>query len=195
MKELKNMFGIMKKLVNIVVCHLLYHVQYENIQEINKYDKCLICPNHSNIFDPAFIFPKVDHLYIMAKAELFRNKMLAKVFMHYHTFPIKREKSDIIGVKYVLDLFHQNEKIKLLMFPEGGILKPNERRRKIKNGAVHIAVNLNIPIIPISITESPKLFHKVKVIVKEPIYIEQEALTNKEKLQEESQKLLTTIYE
>ena len=29
------MFGIMKKLVNILICHVLYHVKYENIEQLN----------------------------------------------------------------------------------------------------------------------------------------------------------------
>ncbi|MBO5479307.1 MAG: 1-acyl-sn-glycerol-3-phosphate acyltransferase [Clostridia bacterium] len=189
------MFIIMKKLVNIFICHILYHVKYENIEQLNQYERCLICPNHSNIFDPAFIFPKTDNLYIMAKSELFKNPILAKAFRHYHVFPIQREKSDVSGVRYVMNLFEKQEKIKLLMFPEGGILKKELRRTKIRNGAVHIAGSLNIPIIPVSITENPKLFHRVIVTVKKPIFPKEEVLNNKEKLQETSNELLKKIYE
>lgn len=185
----------MKKLVRIFVCHILYHVTYENIEQLNQYERCLICPNHSNIFDPAFIFPKTDNLYIMAKSELFQNPLLAKTFRHYHVFPIQREKNDVGGARYVMNLFEKQEKIKLLMFPEGGILKKELRRKKIKNGAVHIAETVGIPIIPVSITENPKLFHKVVVTVKEPIFPKEEALERKQKLQEISNELLKRIYE
>lgn len=189
------MFYVMKKIVSIIVCNILYHVKYENIEQLNQYKRCIICPNHSNIFDPVFIFSKTDDLYIMAKSELFKNKILAKVFKHYHAFPIIREKKDIGGVKYVLALFNKNENIKLLMFPEGGILKQDVRKKKIKNGAVRIAATLNLPIIPVSITENPKLFHKVIVKVKDPIFPNEDVLKNKEKLQEISNQLLNEIYE
>lgn len=189
------MFKIMKRIVSVAICHILYHVKYENIEQLNQYERCLICPNHSNIFDPAFIFPKTNHLYIMAKSELFQNPILEKAFRHYHVFPIQREKSDIGGVRYVLNLFKEHDKIKLLMFPEGGILKREIRRKKIKNGAVHIAGTLNIPIIPVSITENPKLFHKVVITIKEPIFPKEEVLVNKEKLKETSDELLRRIYQ
>lgn len=189
------MFPIMKKVVNLITCHILYHVKYENIEQLNEYERCLICPNHSNIFDPTFIFPKTDNLYFMAKSEIFKNKLLAKAFRHYHVFPIKRGKHDVSGVKHFMNLFNEHEKIKLLMFPEGGILKGNLRRNKIKNGAVHLAATLQVPIIPVSITENPKLFHKVVVTIKKPIFPNKEVLENKEKLKETSNELLKTIYE
>lgn len=185
----------MKKLVSILTCHVLYHVKYENIEQLNKYERCLICPNHTNMFDPFYIFPKTDNLYIMAKSEIFENPLIEKILKHYNVFPIQREKSDVGGVKHVMNLFERNEEIKLLMFPEGGILKGNLRRKKIRNGAVHMAAILNIPIIPVSITENPKLFHKVVVTVKGPIFPKEEVLKDKRKLQETSNELLKTIYE
>lgn len=188
------MFVIMKKLVKIIFCHILYHVKYENIEYLNQYERCLICPNHSNIFDPTFIFPKTDHLYIMAKSELFKNPLVGRFFKHYHVFPIQREKNDVGGVRYVMNLFEGQNEIKLLMFPEGGILKKEFRRTKIKNGAVHIAGSLEIPIIPVTITENPKLFRKVVVTVKQPIFPKKEVVTNKEKLKEMSNELLKSIY-
>lgn len=188
------MFPVMKRLVNILMCHIFYHVKYENIEQLNKYERCLICPNHTSIFDPFFIFPKTDNIYIMAKSELFKNPILKKAFHRYNVFPIQREKNDVSGVKYVMDLFRSNEKIKLLMFPEGGILKKEVRRKKIKTGATHLASSLNVPIIPVSISENPKLFHKVIVTVKEPILLNEEVSQNKEKLQEVSNELLKTIY-
>lgn len=189
------MFKVMKKLVDIFICHILYHVTYENIEVLNKYERCLVCPNHSNIFDPFFIFPQIDHLYIMAKSEIFKNPILNKVFRHYQVFPIQREKSDVSGVRYVMELFENQKKIRLLMFPEGGILKGNMRRKKIRNGAVHMAASLNVPIVPVSITENPKLFHKVVVKVKKPILPKQEVLQDRQALEEMSKQLLKIIYE
>lgn len=189
------MFVVMKKIVNILICNILYHVKYENIEQLNKYERCLICPNHTNIFDPFYIFPKIDNLYIMAKSEIFKNSLASKIFKHYNVFPIQRGKSDIGGVRHVMKLFEENKEIKLLMFPEGGILKGNLRRNKIRNGAVHMAAVLNVPIIPVSITENPKLFHKVGVKVKEPIFPKEEVLQDKEILQQTSNELLKIIYE
>lgn len=188
------MFPIMKKVVNSIVCYGIYHVEYKNIEIINQYDKCLICPSHSNIFDPFFIFPKTEELYIIAKSEIFKNKRIAKIWNHYHVFPIKREKNDIKGIRSIIELLEQKEKIKLLIFPEGGILKDNDSRRNVKNGAVFMAATVDLPIIPIFITRAPKVFSKVEVKVGEPIQVKKEAIENKAVLEQESKKLIDSIY-
>lgn len=189
------MFTIMKKIVSGFVCHFLYHVKYDNIEILEKYERCIICPSHSNVFDPCFIFTKTESLYIMAKSEIFKNKIIGKILYHYHVFPIKREKNDIKGVKIVLELFKQNEKIKLLMFPEGGILKNNDTIKKVKNGAVYLASTLEVPLIPVYITRCPKLFSKVIVKIGEPMLIEKEVLDNKELMKIKSKQLIDTIYD
>lgn len=189
------MFPIMKKLINVLICHVMYHVHYEKIEKLNQYDRCIICPSHSNIFDPFFLFPKTNQLYIMAKSEIFRNKLISKIFTHYHVFPIKREKQDVKGVRKAIELFEKNKEIKLLMFPEGGILKDNEIIRKVKNGAVFIAATVEVPIIPVFITREPKLFGKVNIKIGEAICVDKEVLEDKEKLKSESKKLIDAIYD
>lgn len=64
------------------VCRILFRVKYENLDVLNKYDKCLICPNHSRIFDPVFLYPKIDNMYSVAKSELFKNKFVSN-FLSY----------------------------------------------------------------------------------------------------------------
>ena len=188
------MYTFMKKLVNIFICHILYRVEYQNIEEIQKLSKCLICPNHSNIFDPFYIFPKTDNLYIMAKSEIFKNKIIAKILTHYKVFPVKREKYDINATKSTIKILNNNKEVKLLIFPEGKVIKCKNEIGKVKNGAVFIAATTETPIVPVNITIRPKLFTKIKVKVGTPIFIEKEVLKNKEKLKEESNKLISRIY-
>lgn len=43
------MYKIMKKLVKIVCCNIIYRVKYIGIEKIDNNKKYVICPNHSNI--------------------------------------------------------------------------------------------------------------------------------------------------
>ena len=54
---------------NIKVNDYLFKVSYSGLDNLNKYDQYLICPNHSCVFDPFFIYPPSRNLFIMAKAE------------------------------------------------------------------------------------------------------------------------------
>lgn len=185
----------MKKIVNFFCCHFLYKVSYTGLENLEGINQCLICPNHSNIFDPFFIYPVSNHLYIMAKAELFKHKLLAKIFKHYHVFPVDRTKKDPKSLLYSLEIFETNEPRQLLIFPEGGILKTEgEIGKKIRNGATFISAQVGIPIIPVYITRRPKLFSKVDVIFGKPFYVEKDILNDKQQLKEKSKELIDKIY-
>ena len=68
------------------------------------------------------------------------------------------------------------KKIKLLIFPEGRVIKNKQERGKIKSGAIHIAATVDIPIIPVYITARPKFFSKVIVKIGEPFFPKKEVL-------------------
>ena len=134
------MYKIMKTLVKGLCCHFIYRVRYIGLEKIDNKKKYIICPNHSNVLDPTFIFPIVDNLSIMAKSEIFKNKLLAKLFRRYRVFPVNREKRDVKSTLHAIECLNLEENSKLLMFPEGGILKKKEElRNKVKNGAVYFA--------------------------------------------------------
>ena len=191
------MFKLIRAVIELIVCHVLFRVKYENVEIPNKFDKCIICPNHSRIYDAVFIYQKFDDLYSVAKEEIFRKKLIAKFLKYNHAIPINRKTKDFKGAKQIIDTLNNNSKIKLLLFPEGGIYKENyiENKRNVKNGAVHISALANIPIIPVNITNRPKYFSKVIVTFLEPIYPNPEVLNNKMLLKEESKKLINTIYD
>ena len=86
--------NFMKSVVNLIFCKILYKVEYINFEKIENIKRCIICPNHSNVFDPTFIYAKFDNLFIMAKSELFKNKFLKWLFTKYNIFPTNREKVD-----------------------------------------------------------------------------------------------------
>ena len=120
------MYKIMKTLVKGLCCHFIYRVRYIGLEKIDNKKKYIICPNHSNVLDPTFIFPIVDNLSIMAKSEIFKNKLLAKLFRRYRVFPVNREKRDVKSTLHAIECLNLEENSKLLMFPEGGILKKKE---------------------------------------------------------------------
>lgn len=186
----------MKKLVNFFFCHFLFRVHYTGLENLEKAHQVLICPNHSCIFDPFFIYPVSHDLSIMAKAELFKNPILAKLFQHYHVFPVDRTRKDPKSLWYCLDWFKTNQRRELLIFPEGGIVKTEvEIGQKIRNGATFLSAQIGIPILPVYITRRPKFFSKVTVTFGKPFQVEKEVLKDKPKLKEQSKQLIDSIYQ
>lgn len=191
------MYKIIKNIIIAFVCHFLFHVKYENLEILDKYDKCLICPNHSRIFDPIFLFPKINNMYSVAKSEAFENKFVANFLSYYHAIPIEREKKDIRGTKRILKLLKDNDKIKLLIFPEGGIYEDNYKynKRNTKSGAVYLSSITNIPIIPVHITQRPRFFSKVTVTFGSPFIPAPNVSKDKALLKQEASRLIHRIYD
>ena len=85
------MYKIVRGIIRFIVCDVLFRVKYQNLEILKDYEKCMICANHSRIFDPIFLYPKIENMYSVAKSELFENKMVAHFLTHHHAIPIKRD--------------------------------------------------------------------------------------------------------
>ncbi len=186
---------IVKWFIKIFFCKIFYRVKYVNSEIVNKFDRCMICPNHSNTVEPSWIWAKTDHISIMAKAELFENKIMAKLLNYFDVFPIRRGEHDIKSLMHAINLFKGEGKKRFLVFPEGERLKIDEKRLPAKPGPVYIASKVQVPIIPVYITKNAKLFSKVYIIYGDPIYVPEDIRKDKEKLKEFSDKLMDIVYD
>lgn len=135
-------------------------------------------------------------MYSVAKSDLFEKRIIASFLRFHNAIPIKRNARDIKGTKNIIDTLNTHEKIRLLIFPEGGIFKENyiENKRKTKNGAMYISATANVPIIPVHITVRPKFFSKVVVSFGAPVFPNLEVLKDRNFLREESSRLINQIY-
>ena len=185
---------IVKGIIRFLFCNIFYRVKFINKENEEQFDKCIICPNHSNYFEPAWIYSRTKNMCIMAKAELFKNKILATLYRYFGVFPIRRGEHDVRSLIHAINLFKNVEKRKLLIFPEGERIKIDEEKGVAKVGPAYIAFKANVPIIPVYITKNAKLFSKVKIIYGSPLYVTEEIAHNKEKLEQFSKDLLDKCY-
>lgn len=74
----------------------------ENIKEKGAY---LICANHRSNWDAPILVSNLKRkVYVMAKAELFKNKFIKWFGRKCCVFPVKRGMRDIESIKYSLNL-------------------------------------------------------------------------------------------
>lgn len=187
----------MKQVVNFICCHLLFRVRYHHLENLTTTSRCVIAPNHSSIFDPFFIYPKTSNLFIMAKSELFHYRLLGKLLSHYQVFPVNRNKRDPGSLLYAISLFATpSEEKQLLLFTEGGVVKKEEEiGKRVRNGAVYIAAEAQVPLVPVYITRRPHLFSRVDVVFGEPYFISRDMIKNKSMIKENSKELIDRIYQ
>ena len=139
-------------------------VGQENIQNKGAY---IICANHTSNWDAPILVSNLKRkVYVMAKAELFKNKFIKWLGDKCCVFPVKRGMRDIESIKYSLKLLKDGEI--LVIFPEG-TRNGLEKNGKAQNGVAYMAIRTGVPVIPVGIQGEMKPFRKVKLNIGEPL--------------------------
>ena len=148
----------------------------ENIKEKGAY---FICANHRSNWDAPILVSNLKRkVYVMAKAELFKNKFIKWFGRKCCVFPVKRGMRDIESIKYSLNLLKDGEI--LVIFPEG-TRNGMEKNGKAQNGVAYMAIRTGVPVIPVGIQGEMKPFKKVKLNIGEPLDFSQYKTNKPEK--------------
>ena len=190
MKEILR--KIIKQIFNLLIT-IVYRPKIVGMENVPKDTAAIICPNHIHALDSAIIVAKFKRkVNVLAKEELFKNKFIYWLADLFGIYPVKRDKKSTESIKISLKILKNKEL--LMIFPEGtrnGLAKGV----KPKDGAVKLAIKTNVPIIPVRVQGTFKLFKKVKVNIGEPIYYSEyrEEINNKELLTELTDDLMKSI--
>ncbi len=147
--------------------HIFYRLEVRGLENIPESGRCIICPNHTSNIDPVLLLVTLRRqIYFMAKAELFKNKLLAKLFRTLGAFPVERGKGDGVAISEAENILRSGEQLGL--FIEGARSKTGDFLRP-RVGCAMIAYQTDSPIIPVCITGAKE--HKVKFLRKAIISI------------------------
>ena len=190
MKEILR--KIIKFILKVLVI-IVYRPQIVGIENIEEGKPALICPNHVHALDSVVIVLMNKRIIrVLAKESLFKNPILRFLACVFGVYPVKQGNKSIESMKVSLKLLKNKEL--LLIFPEGtrnGMAKGV----KAKDGAIKLAMRTNVPIVPVGIQGSFKLFTKVKINIGEPIYYSEykDKINNKEILENLTEDLMNKI--
>ena len=174
---------------------LLYFARYKNRGNIPA-GGVLICSNHTSLFDPLFLIgarPVGQVPHIMAKKELFKNRLFGAFLRWARVFPVDRGAADIAAIKKSLGLLRAGKK--LIIFPEG-TRTDGPGLTEAKHGAVVLAVRARVPVLPAHVTVGRKFpFRPIKVIFGEPYMIDfQGAKPTPDDYAREADELMNRVY-
>lgn len=133
----------------------------------------IIAANHKSNLDPIFVASAVNKkrkMTAIAKEELFKNKILAKILNKVEIIPINRQNPGLGTIKRILK-YIKNE-YALVMFPEGTRSKTDDFN-DAKAGLSLFATKAKAEIVPCTIYSSYKLFKPAKIYFGEPISLEE----------------------
>lgn len=140
----------------------------------------LFCANHSSNFDPILMSIAIGiqhHPHYMAKIELFRIPVVSSVLKAIGSFPVDRSRNDINAIKTALKYLKAGEKVGI--FPEGTRFR-SDHESEAKRGAVKMADQMSVPVIPVYIPRNKKPFHRYTIVIGTPYLVnpERKKLTN-----------------
>lgn len=140
------------------------------LENIPEDEKIVICANHTSNWDPLLLSSYIEpQIHWMAKSELSKIAILGKLLTKYGVFYVDREKQDIKAMMTAMKLI-KNKKI-VGIFPEGTRVK-EINLDGAKSGVAVIAHRTKAVIVPAYIEGKFKPFRKVRLIIREPIYLD-----------------------
>ena len=146
---------------------ILYRLKVIGLENIPEKNGVIICPNHTSNADPVVLAVSLKRqIYFMAKAELFKNKILRKLFKMVGAFPVERGKRDSSAIDNAEKILKNGEQLGL--FIEGTRSKTDDFLRP-KTGCAMIAYKTGATIIPVGITGTGE--HKLKIFKKNIVSI------------------------
>jgi 1-acyl-sn-glycerol-3-phosphate acyltransferase len=88
-------------------------------------------------------------------------------YSHIGCIPVDRENVDIEAFQTMCKTL--KDKRALMIFPQGRLKKEKDGISFIKSGTILVANKTKTPIVPIFVQPNPKMFHRTKVIIGDPI--------------------------
>ena len=139
----------------------------ENIPE--EKTPCVVMPNHLSNNDPPLISASIDiPIAWMAKEELFKTPFLGWLITLLAAFSVNREKVEKTTIKAAKEIVAKNWSAGI--FLEGTRSKTPGQLGKPNVGPAYIATLAHIPILPIGIIGSNKLFGTITIKIGKLFY-------------------------
>ncbi len=131
-------------------------VDVQGMRNVPPGGPLIVASNHRSYLDPvilaSFLPRRVFH---MAKRELFRNPLFARLITYYGAFPVDREGTARASTfRMALSLLSLGGAV--VIFPEGGIVN-STAEVEVKEGVATLAAMSRAPVLPVYIAGSNTL--------------------------------------
>ncbi len=161
----------------LALCRVLFRVRVTGKANVPKVGAYILAPTHRSLMDiPFATYSTKRRIRFMAKQELFKKPLLAKLLTGLGGFPVDRGSADRAALRTAQACIEGGEPTAL--FPEGTRLT-GPTLGEFFDGAAYLAIKTGVPIVPVAIGGSeqilasgnvlPKL-RRVAVVIGEPIF-------------------------
>ena len=126
---------------------------------------CLFVANHTSSADaPAVVGAIPRRIAIILKESLFKFPIVGQAFSSAHFVPVNRSAHDsaIASVEKATEILRDGQSF--LIYPEG-TRSPDGRLQRFKKGAVVMAINSQVPIVPMACSGAHRIMEKRSLVI------------------------------
>lgn len=147
-------FGISQRIVRLVF-RVVFGLRISGREHLRSRENFIFASNHLSNGDPLVVGCALDReIWFLAKKELFRNPLFARLISAYHAIPVDREEIERKTMKRLFDLLGEGRSV--LMFPEGTRSRTGELG-DLKPGLGFVALKSGASIVPVCVAGTNSL--------------------------------------
>lgn len=138
---------------------VLWRVKYSGVENIPLSGGFIIASNHQTYIDPFWVSVPIKRpTRYLAWNESFDWPVIGRFMGLFGAWPLKLEKSDPTAIRRSLQWLREGGAV--YIFPEGGRCMPDGELMRFKNGAVRLALEAGVPILPVTIRGGHRVWPK-----------------------------------
>ena len=127
-------------------------------QKLDPKSSYIICPNHTSKFDIILLFAILPNTFVFMGKTGLTNFLFFEWFYNKTMITFKRGSvSSAVQAYRKADRLLKNG-VSIVIFPEGQVPQKNIRLQKFKSGAFKLAINNQVPIIPITFIDNRRKY-------------------------------------
>jgi 1-acyl-sn-glycerol-3-phosphate acyltransferase len=181
---------------------LCWNIKHIGTEHIPRNGGLIIAANHQSYFDPFWIsIPIIRPVRYLAWKEAFAWPLVGKIITLLGAWPLQLEGSDPTAIRRSLNWLREGGV--LVIFPEGGRSTSNGEMLRFKAGAARLAMEADVPILPVTIRGGNKVWPRgqkiprlgqVEIVYHQPVRIEAlPGQENRSRARRETESLAHTI--
>jgi len=159
------------------VSKVVWKIEFEGVENIPQHGGVIIAANHQTYIDPFWIsLPIKRPTRYLAWSAAFNWPIVGQCLIWLGAWPLALEGSDPAAIRRSLQWLREGGAV--VIFPEGGRSSAAGGLERFKAGAIRLALEANVPILPVTIKGGNKVWprgwrfpHPGKVLITyHPLY-------------------------
>ena len=141
---------------------ILFPMTFHNLENVQQDAPAITISNHTSMLDPVALAMTNYryHIRFLGKKELMKSKLVSWFFKWLGMIPVDRHNTDMAAIRACMKVLASGEM--LGVFPEGTRHKEGVME-DLESGIALIALRSKAPLLPVYLTDKPRLFRRIHV--------------------------------